>query len=268
MIAAMKQVGVNVARRTFRRYVIRGAGVAALFVIGVGYRVVTGRSLNASESEPDGATPVVASANGSSPNAPAPAAKAPSVAEAVIAPQGVDLNAPKRAAQNAVAAANAQLAAQTGQAVPTSGQVAAPISGPGSKGTGVPASPVVEQAGAPRTADSIASRLGAPVTRESYAYEGEGRRDPFYSLILTEDLRPLLSDLRLVGILYEASGRRTVAIMRDLQTNAQYRVTTGATLGRMRVSLIRPRAVIFSIDEFGLSRQDSLVWSDTTKVRN
>jgi hypothetical protein len=35
----------------------------------------------------------------------------------------------------------------------------------------------------------------------------------------------------------------------------------------MRVTQIRPRAVLFSIDEFGLSRQDSLVWSDSTKVR-
>jgi hypothetical protein len=131
----------------------------------------------------------------------------------------------------------------------------------------VPASPT---AGVPAAAgDSLAaSRLGAPVTREMYAYEGEGRRDPFFSLILTEDLRPLLADLRLVGILYEPSGRRTVAIMRDLQTNAQYRVANGSTLGRMRVAQIRPHAVIFSIDEFGLSRQDSLVWSDTTKVRN
>jgi hypothetical protein len=105
------------------------------------------------------------------------------------------------------------------------------------------------------------------VTREVYGYSGVGRRDPFYSLILTDDLRPLLGDLRLVGILYEQSGRRAVAIMRDVQTNAQYRVANGGTLGRMRVSQIRPRAVLFTIDEFGLSRQDSLVWSDTTKVR-
>ena len=41
--------------------------------------------------------------------------------------------------------------------------------------------------------------------REVFSYEAEGRRDPFFSLILTEDLRPLLSDLKLVGILYEAS---------------------------------------------------------------
>ncbi|MDB4881963.1 MAG: hypothetical protein JWL95_729 [Gemmatimonadetes bacterium] len=257
MIAAMKQVGVNVARRTFRRYVIQGAAVVALFVVGVGYRVVTGRSANASSSAPEPAASTAA---------PAPE-KSPTVAERIVAPQGIDLNAPKRAAQNAVAAENAQLAAQTGQAVPANGQPTTPLSGPGSKGTGVPASPVALRGTLP-TADSVATRLGAPVTRETYAYEGEGRRDPFYSLILTDDLRPLLADLRLVGILYEASGRRTVAIMRDLQTNAQYRVTNGATLGRLRVTQIRPRAVLFSVDEFGLSRQDSLVWSDTTKVRN
>jgi hypothetical protein len=179
------------------------------------------------------------------------AMRAPGAAATPV-PQGImNLNAPKRAAQNAVAAENAQLSAQTGQAVPTHASAAAPISGPGSTGTA--SAPVVET---------------APVTRESYVYEGEGRRDPFFSLILTDDLRPLLADLRLVGILYEPSGRRTVAIMRDLQTNAQYRVSNGATLGRMRVAQIRQRAVIFSIDEFGLSRQDSLVWSDTTKVRN
>ena len=124
---------------------------------------------------------------------------------------------------------------------------------------------------APGAAVLSASGDGAkpqgPVTREVYGYARDGRRDPFYSLILTEDLRPLLSDLKLVGILYEASSRRSVAIMRDIQTNAQYRVTAGTTLGRMRVAQIKPRAVIFSIDEFGLSRQDSLTLTDSTKVR-
>ena len=78
----------------------------------------------------------------------------------------------------------------------------------------------------------------------------------------------MLSDLKLVGILYEASGKRSVAIMRDVMTNAQYRVASGQTLGRMRVTQIKPKGVIFSIDEFGLSRQDSLVLTDTLKVRN
>ena len=107
-----------------------------------------------------------------------------------------------------------------------------------------------------------------PVTREIFSYDAAGRRDPFYSLILSDDLRPLLSDLKLVGVLYEPGGRRSVAIFRDVLTNAQYRVQTGAALGRMHVAQIKPRGVIFTIDEFGLSRQDSLMlMTDTTKVR-
>jgi hypothetical protein len=105
------------------------------------------------------------------------------------------------------------------------------------------------------------------VTREVFSYDAEGHRDPFYSLILTDDLRPLLSDLKLVGVLYEASGRRSVAVFRDVQTSVQYRVGQGQTLGRMRVAAIRPKGVIFTIDEFGLSRQDSLMLTDTTKMR-
>ncbi|NUO38361.1 MAG: hypothetical protein HOQ31_07110, partial [Gemmatimonadaceae bacterium] len=103
-----------------------------------------------------------------------------------------NINAPKQAAQRAVAAENAQLAAQTGQDVPA----AQPLSGPGSTPSGV--LPPSAAAPAARTLD----QSGA-VTREVYAYSGVGRRDPFYSLILTDDLRPLLADLKLVGILYE-----------------------------------------------------------------
>ena len=70
----------------------------------------------------------------------------------------------------------------------------------------------------------------APVTREVFTYDAAGRRDPFFSLILTEDLRPLLSDLKLVAVLYDASGRRSVAVMRDVATNAQYRVNPAKRL--------------------------------------
>jgi hypothetical protein len=33
----------------------------------------------------------------------------------------------------------------------------------------------------------------------------------------------------------------------------------------MRVAQIKPRAVIFTIEEFGFNRQDSLVLADSTK---
>ncbi len=106
-----------------------------------------------------------------------------------------------------------------------------------------------------------------PIMREVFDYDAAGRRDPFFSLLSTADLRPTVSDLRLVGILFDESGRRPIAVMRDITTNTQYRVTTGSTLGRMRVALIKRRVVIFSIEEFGLNRQDSLILGDTSKVR-
>jgi len=106
-----------------------------------------------------------------------------------------------------------------------------------------------------------------PIMREVYDYDRGGRRDPFFSLLSTADLRPTVSDLKLVGILFDESGRRPIAVMRDIITNTQYRVTTGSTLGRMRVALIKRRVVIFSIEEFGLNRQDSLILGDTSKVR-
>jgi hypothetical protein len=173
-----------------------------------------------------------------------------------------NINAPKQAAQRAVAAENAQLSAQTGQAVPTRGAPfrppaapAAPVSGPAARrpAAGVPALP--------------SAKILPQVTREVFVYDAAGRRDPFFSLILTEDLRPLLSDLKLVGILYDATQRRSVAVFRDVLTNAQYRVGTGMALGRMRVAQIKPRGVIFTIDEFGLSRQDSLMLIETDKTR-
>jgi len=104
------------------------------------------------------------------------------------------------------------------------------------------------------------------VMREAFDYDRAGARDPFVSLLNTSDLRPVLADLHLIGILYDVNGRRSVAIMRD-QSNKLYRASVGQTLGRMRVTRIKPRSVIFTIEEFGFNRQDSLVLADTTKVR-
>lgn len=126
-------------------------------------------------------------------------------------------------------------------------------------------------AGAQAKRDAAASAprrdSAAPVLmREVYEYEREGRRDPFLSLMTSGDIRPMLVDLRLGGIIHDPSGRRSVAVMRDIGTRQQYRVTVGMTLGRMRVVAIRPRAVIFAIEEFGFSRRDSLFLGDSTKV--
>ena len=263
MIAALKQYGTNHARRTVRRQLINYAIGGVLVITGGAYYLITGKPYPGAESSEPEPAPVVHHPHvPMTPAAkPAPATAAPATAAtapgAPITAKGIDINAPKNAALKAVAAENAQLAAQTGQDV----AVAQPISGPGS----VPSGALPTPASNARALENLSANA---VTREVYSYGGVGRRDPFYSLILTDDLRPLISDLRLVGILYAPSGNRTVAVMRDLQTNAQYRVLNGQSLGRMRVTQIRPRAVLFTIEEFGLSRQDSLVWTDTLKVRN
>jgi hypothetical protein len=103
--------------------------------------------------------------------------------------------------------------------------------------------------------------------REVYEYQPGGRRDPFVSLLASGELRPVLSDLRLVTVLHDPTGRNSVAILRDNQTKEQYRVRVGQQLGRMRVAAIQPRQVVFTIEEFGFSRQETLVLGDTTNAR-
>ncbi len=105
------------------------------------------------------------------------------------------------------------------------------------------------------------------INRELFQYDGDGRRDPFISLLTTSDLRPLLSDLKLVAIAFDPNGRTSVAVMRDLTSKEQYKVRVGQTLGRMRVAAIQEKAVIFTIEEFGFSRQEMLAMTDSTKTR-
>lgn len=103
--------------------------------------------------------------------------------------------------------------------------------------------------------------------RESFTYSPDGRRDPFVSLLANGDLRPMLSDLRLVTIVYDPHGR-SVAILRDLSTKEQYRVKAGQTLGRMRIAQIQPKSVTFTLEEYGFSRQEVLALNDTTRARS
>lgn len=152
-----------------------------------------------------------------------------------------------------VLAANVSAQAPAGKAPNTKAPQGA------TKGTGQPGLAVAPEQG---------QRPRAPVImREVFDYDAEGRRDPFFTLLASAELRPAVSDLKLIGILYDPSGRRSVVTLRDITTQTRYQVTTGTTLGRMKVVLIKPRAVIFSIEEFGLNRQDSLVLGDTTKAR-
>jgi hypothetical protein len=96
------------------------------------------------------------------------------------------------------------------------------------------------------------------LVREVFAYEGGGR-DPFISLLKSGDIRPLLSDLKLVGIYYDQRYPvRSVAVLRDVTNGKRYRAKSGDVMGRLKVTQIRPREIVFTVQEFGFERQESL----------
>jgi hypothetical protein len=167
-------------------------------------------------------------------------------------------NAHVAAEQNTNAAGNSTPKAASAPAAKTQD----PKSPAGSKAAAANPAP-----GKPAPAAKAPEVVPAVIMRESFDYGADGRRDPFVSLLTTNELRPTMSDLRLTGILFDHTGQHSVATLRDLTNNAQYRVTTGSTLGRMRVSAIKTTTVVFTIDEFGTSRRDSLTLRDTTKAR-
>ena len=104
----------------------------------------------------------------------------------------------------------------------------------------------------------------ATFSRESFRYQRSGRRDPFLSLMAYGELRPLITELRVTSIAFDPEGG-SVAVLRDLGTKEQYRVRVGESLGRMRVARIAQKAIVFTIEEFGYSRTETLALVDPKK---
>lgn len=119
--------------------------------------------------------------------------------------------------------------------------------------------PLAAQASRPDSAAVVRADT-APLTlvRETFSYQGAGR-DPYLSLLKSGDVRPLITDLKLVAIIYdERYNARSVAVLRDLTTAKRYRVKVGDVIGRLRVTQIRARDIVFTIQEFGFERQATL----------
>jgi hypothetical protein len=238
------------------------AGVAAAQVPGAAAKRAAQNAADAANAQlsqqtgqavpaPKGAAPTVSKS--AAPTTQAPAASSKPAAP----PQGTPQKPATPASPNAAT-------------VQQSGAPNAPNASAAAPNAAAPATPGKAPASSAKAKDSLKAKDSVLVMREAFDYTRDGRRDPFVSLMTTSDLRPVLSDLRLTGVLYDLSQRRHVAIMRDESTpgGAQWRVTTGMTLGRMRVSAIRPKVVVFTIEEFGFSRQDSLILGDSTRVRS
>ncbi|MFI5233465.1 MAG: hypothetical protein ACHQSE_13230 [Gemmatimonadales bacterium] len=125
-----------------------------------------------------------------------------------------------------------------------------------------PAGKAPAKAEAAQTGSVTQNGTKAAVTfyRETFTYSSDGRRDPFVSLMATGELRPILTDLTLVGIIYDESGRNSVAILVDASAGGQtYRKKVGDTLGRIKVSRITDKEVTVNVDEFGYDRQETLL---------
>lgn len=105
------------------------------------------------------------------------------------------------------------------------------------------------------------------IMREVFTYSPRGRRDPMASLMSSPDIRPLITEIEVISILYTGSASTSLAVLRHLSANPEiiYRVKVGDALGRMRVTAIEPYEVVFTLDEFGFSRTERLsVKPDTT----
>ena len=110
---------------------------------------------------------------------------------------------------------------------------------------------------APRDTAAADTSLRIEYRREVYNYRG-GARDPFLSLAATNDVGPQINDLRVVSILYDARGGRSVAVVRDQVNPRSYRLRRGDQVGRLRVIQIRQYEVVFQVEEFGFERQETL----------
>lgn len=176
------------------------------------------------------------------------------------------------AVQKATAPATQQKAAAPQPAAPAPQQKAAPAAPqkaapatPQKAGAATPQKAATPPT-APRPAAGQAARQAARAdssrvvfTREVYNYPRDGRRDPFASLIATGDIRPIFSDLVITGIMYDPSGRNSLAMLQDVSTNELYRARVGSVFGRIRINSIRLKEVGVSIDEFGFTRQEVLL---------
>ncbi|HTC23373.1 MAG TPA: hypothetical protein VK688_03370 [Gemmatimonadales bacterium] len=115
-------------------------------------------------------------------------------------------------------------------------------------------------AAAPASADSGATGDVSETTvmRETFAYGGASR-DPFASLIKTAHAGPELVDLQLVGIYEDLrySGN-SIAVLREKSTGKRYKLRAGEQIGRLRVMQVRSKDVVFTIQDFGYERQETL----------
>ncbi len=93
--------------------------------------------------------------------------------------------------------------------------------------------------------------------REVYHYQGGGRRDPFKSLASDDAMGPLFDELKLRMIIFVEKPGQSVALVMD-GAKKSYRLRKGDVVGNATVLDITPEHVVFSVEDFGNRRQETL----------
>jgi hypothetical protein len=108
-------------------------------------------------------------------------------------------------------------------------------------------------------ADSVQRAREIDVLRETFAYAG-GTRDPFNSLINQGKNGPEISDLDLVGVYLDLrTPSNNVVVLREKRADGKrHKMRVGDQLGRSRLMQIRARDAVFTIQDFGFDRQETL----------
>jgi hypothetical protein len=108
-------------------------------------------------------------------------------------------------------------------------------------------------------ADSVQRAREIDVLRETFAYAG-GTRDPFNSLMNMGKSGPEIGDLDLVGVYLDlrTPSNNVVVLREKATTGKRHKMRVGDQLGRSRLTQIRARDAVFTIQDFGFERQETL----------
>jgi hypothetical protein len=106
--------------------------------------------------------------------------------------------------------------------------------------------------------DSARKAREIEIMRETFAYTG-GTRDPFSSLIDVATSGPEIGDLELVGVYQDLrTPSNSVVVLREKVSTKRHKLRVGDQVGRARLVQIRPRDAVFTIQDFGYERQETL----------
>jgi hypothetical protein len=158
------------------------------------------------------------------------------------------------AAADSTAGGDSTATAQASLAATAGTSAAVPVT-PAAK----PAADSLDQDAEAALADSVQRAREIDVLRETFAYAG-GTRDPFNSLINKGKDGPEIGDLDLVGVYLDLrTPSNNVVVLREKSTTGKrHKMRVGDQLGRSRLTQIRARDAVFTIQDFGFERQETL----------